>query len=117
MEDVTKARSQWDAAKTVGGKISANEGIDTALGRLLVVVENYPNLKADSTFLKLMDELAGTANRIAVARMRYNNAVMDYNVTVRGFPSNVIARIFGYEICKDYFKAEQSAKVRPEVKF
>jgi len=80
-------------------------------------VENYPNLKADQTFLKLMDELSGTENRIAVERMRYNEAVRDYNITVRTFPSNFVAGMFGYKVATEYFKAEEKAKAVPEVKF
>ena len=116
-EEVTKARSQWARATTVDEKVKAAGAIDAALARLLLVVENYPNLKADQTFLKLMDELSGTENRIAVERMRYNEAVRDYNITVRIFPGNVIANMFGYKPATEYFKAEEKAKAVPEVKF
>jgi LemA protein len=116
-EDVTKARSQWANASTVDDKVKAAGQIDSALARLLLVVENYPQLKADQTFLQLMDELAGTENRIAVERMRYNEAVKDFNITVRTFPSNVIAGMFGYKPATEYFKAEEKAKAVPEVKF
>jgi len=116
-EDVTNSRSQWAKANTVEEKVKAASAVDAALGRLLLVVENYPNLKADQTFLKLMDELSGTENRIAVERMRYNESVRDYNVTVRMFPGNVIAGRFGYKPASEYFKAEEKAKVVPEVKF
>jgi len=98
-------------------KIKAAGATDTALARLLLVVENYPILKADQTFLKLMDELSGTENRIAVERMRYNESVRDYNVTVRMFPGNLIAGMFGYKPATEYFKAEEKAKSVPEVKF
>jgi len=91
--------------------------MDSALARLLLVVENYPNLKASDTFLKLMDELSGTENRIAVERMRYNEAVRDYNVTVRTFPGNVIAGMFGFKPATEYFKAAEAAKTVPQVKF
>jgi len=116
-EDVTNARSQWAKATTVEEKVKAAGAIDASLARLLLVVENYPNLKANDTFLKLMDELSGTENRIAVERMRYNEAVKDYNITVRVFPSNVIAGMFGYKPATEYFKAEEKAKAVPEVKF
>jgi LemA protein len=116
-EDVTNARSQWAKAGTLDEKIKAAGAIDAALARLLLVVENYPNLKADQTFLKLMDELSGTENRIAVERMRYNEAVRDYNITVRMFPGNIIARMYGYKPATEYFKAEEKAKAVPEVKF
>ncbi len=116
-EEVTNARSAWAKAGTVEKKVKAASGIDAALARLLLVVENYPNLKADQTFLKLMDELSGTENRIAVERMRYNQAVRDYNITVRRFPGNIVARMFGYKVATEYFKAEEKAKFVPEVKF
>jgi len=116
-ENVTNARSQWAKATTVEEKVKAAGAIDAALGRLLLVAENYPNLKADQTFLRLMDELSGTENRIAVERMRYNEAVKDYNITVRKFPGNVIGSMFGYKVATGYFKAEEEAKAVPEVKF
>jgi len=115
--EVTNARSAWAKASTVEEKVKAASGVDAALARLLLVVENYPNLKADQAFLKLMDELSGTENRIAVERMRYNQAVRDYNITVRIFPGNFIAGQFGYKPATEYFKAQESAKVVPEVKF
>src|SRR3989338_3298414 len=89
-EDVTNARSQWAKAGSLEDKVNAAGTMDSAISRLLLVVENYPNLKADQTFLQVQDELAGTENRIAVERMRYNEAVRDYNVTVRVFPGNVL---------------------------
>jgi LemA protein len=116
-EEVTNARSQWAKATTQEEKVKAASSVDAALARLLLVVENYPNLKADQTFLKLMDELAGTENRIAVERMRYNEAVRDYNITVRSFPGNFISGMFGYKVATEYFKAEEKAKAVPEVKF
>ncbi len=116
-ENVTNARSQWAKASTVGEKVKAASGIDAALSRLLLVVENYPNLKADQTFLRLMDELSGTENRIAVERMRYNEGVRDYNITVRSFPGNFVSGMFGYKVATEYFKAEERAKTVPEVKF
>ena len=116
-EDVTNARSQWAKAGSVAEKVNAASGMDAALSRLLLVVENYPNLKADQTFLKLMDELAGTENRIAVERMRYNGAVRDYNIAGRKFPGNFVAGMFGYKVATEYFKAEEKAKAVPEVKF
>ena len=116
-EDVTNARSQWAKATTLDDKVKAASSMDAALSRLLLVVENYPNLKADQTFLKLMDELAGTENRIAVERMRYNESVKDYNITVRMFPGNIIAGMFGYKPATEYFKAEEKANTVPEVKF
>ncbi|MDD4182739.1 MAG: LemA family protein [Candidatus Omnitrophica bacterium] len=116
-EEVTNARSQWANAGTVDEKVKAAGAMDSALSRLLLVVENYPNLKADQTFLKLMDELSGTENRIAVERMRYNEAVKDYNITVRRFPGNVIAGMFNFKVATEYFKAEEAAKAVPKVEF
>ena len=116
-EDVTKARSQWAGAATLDDKVKAAGQMDAALARLLLVVDNYPQLKADQTFLQLMDELSGTENRIAVERMRYNEAVKDFNITVRKFPANIVAGIFGYKPATEYFKAEEKAKTAPEVKF
>lgn len=116
-EAVTAARSQWASAANMEDKVKAAGSMDTALSRLLLVVENYPNLKADQTFLQLMDELSGTENRIAVERMRYNESVQDYNITVRRFPGNVVAGIFGYKTLPEYFKSQKSAKAVPEVKF
>ena len=116
-EAVTNARSQWAKAGSVDEKVKAASAVDAALSRLLFVTENYPTLKADGTFLKLMDELSGTENRIAVERMRYNEAVRDYNVTVRMFPGNIVAGISGYKVASEYFKAEEKAKAVPEVKF
>ncbi|HTY45084.1 MAG TPA: LemA family protein [Patescibacteria group bacterium] len=116
-EEVTAARSQWAKAGTVDEKVKAAGATDAALARLLLVVENYPTLKADQTFLRLMDELSGTENRIAVERMRYNEAVRDYNITVRKFPGNIVAGMFNYKVASEYFKAEEKAKAVPEVKF
>ncbi|MFH0918658.1 MAG: LemA family protein [Candidatus Omnitrophota bacterium] len=116
-EAVTNARSQWAKAGSVDDKVKAASAVDAALSRLLFVAENYPNLKADNTFLKIMDELAGTENRIAVERMRYNEAVRDYNITVRMFPGNIIAASCGYKVASEYFKAEEKARIVPEVKF
>jgi len=117
LENITNARSQWARAANLDEKIKAASAVDAALSRLLLVVENYPNLKADQTFLKLMDELSGTENRIAVERMRYNEAVMEYNITVRRFPGNLVAGTFGYRPVAQYFKAEEAARKVPEVKF
>src|SRR3989338_5660019 len=114
-DDVTKARSQWANAANLDEKVKAAGAVDGALARLLLVVENYPNLKADQTFLKLMDELSGTENRVAVERMRYNEAVREYNITVRTFPGNFVAGMFGYKTATEYFKAQETAKTVPEV--
>jgi LemA protein len=117
LEDVTNARSQWAKSGSLEEKVKAASAMDTAIARLLFVTENYPDLKADATFLKLMDELAGAENRIAVERMRYNEAVKDYNIVVRSFPGNFIAGIFGFKPASEYFKAEEKARTVPEVNF
>lgn len=116
-ENVAKARSAWTGASSMDDKVKAASQMDSALARLLLVVENYPQLKADQTFLTLMDELSGTENRIAVERMRYNEAVKDYNITVRRFPANMVAGMFGYKPATEYFKSDERAKNAPEVKF
>ncbi|PIQ89737.1 MAG: LemA family protein [Candidatus Omnitrophica bacterium CG11_big_fil_rev_8_21_14_0_20_42_13] len=117
LENITNARSQWGQAKTLNEKVAAAGAMDSALARLLLVVENYPDLKANQTFLALMDELSGTENRVAVERMRYNESVRDYNVTVRVFPANIIAGMFGYHPATEYFKAKDGAEAAPEVNF
>lgn len=115
--DVTEARAKVGQAQTVPQKVEANNQLTAALGRLLLVVERYPDLKANQNFLALQDELAGTENRIAVERRRYNESVRMYNTFVRRFPNNLIASIFGYARENIYFKAEEGAKEAPEVKF
>ena len=115
--DVTEARAKVGGATTIPQKVAANNQLGAALGRLLLVVERYPDLKANQNFLSLQDELAGTENRIAVERRRYNETVKGYNVFVRRFPNNFLAGIFGYTRENVYFKAEEGAKKVPEVKF
>lgn len=113
---IADSRSKLAGAQTPGEKMAAANEQSSALARLLVVVENYPVLKSNETFARLMDELAGTENRIAVERMRYNEAVQAYNTSRRSFPSNITAGIFGF---KEYelFKAPEAAKVNPKVDF
>ena len=113
---VAEARSRLAGAQTRQEKIKASNELSTALARLLVIVERYPELKANQNFIRLQDELAGTENRIAVARRRYNEAVKEYNAYIRKFPQLIIARMFGFEK-KPYFEAPESAKEVPEVKF
>lgn len=115
-EGIARLRSQWSAAPTQGEKMKAANGMESALGRLMVVMENYPALKADQSFLKLQDELAGTENRIAVERMRYNDAVKAYNTSVQMFPGVLLARVFGFAE-KPYFEAQTQAKDAPKVSF
>jgi len=116
-EEVTRLRSQWGEAKTPNAKIAAAQGLEGALSRLMVVVESYPNLKANENFIRLQDELAGTENRIAVERKRYNETVRNYNVLVRRFPGNIVAKMFGFEKSTAYFEAEKTAEKAPVVNF
>ncbi|MFH1725529.1 MAG: LemA family protein [Elusimicrobiota bacterium] len=117
LAEVTRLRSQWGAAGTRAAKVKAAGALESVLGRLMVVVERYPDLKANQNFLKLQDELAGTENRIAVERRRYNQAIKTYNVVVRRFPSNIIAGMYGFEKSDAYFEAAASAKEAPKVEF
>lgn len=116
-EEVTRLRSQWTGAQTRDERVKSASALESALGRLMVVVENYPGLKASQNFLALQDELAGTENRISVERRRYNEAVRMYNSVVRRFPGNVIADIHGFETSTAYFEAAQPAKEVPKVEF
>ena len=114
--DVTNARSKVGGAGNVSEKIKANNELTTALGRLLVVVERYPELKANQNFIRLQDELAGTENRIAVERRRYNEAVKTYNIKIRSFPANLMAGMFGFDKAA-FFEAPEVAKAVPKIKF
>ena len=113
---VTKARAKVAGAGSIGGKIEANNALSSALARLLVVVERYPDLKASQNFMRLQDELAGTENRIAVERRRYNEAVRVYNTKIRSFPSSIMAGMFGFRRA-ELFQAPEAAKAPPKVKF
>ncbi|MBI5191259.1 MAG: LemA family protein [Nitrospirae bacterium] len=115
-ENIADARARMAGAKTREESIAAANAVSSALSRLLLVVENYPVLKADQTFLRLMDELAGTENRISVERKRYNDAVQQYNAARRRFPTNFIAEIFGFKEAA-YFKVPEEAKAVPKVDF
>lgn len=113
---VTEARSRVAGAGTPAEAIEASNQLSSALARLLLVVEKYPELKSDQNFLRLQDELAGTENRLAVARKRYNDAVQSYNTTAKRFPTNLLAMLFGFE-AKPYFDAPESAEAVPQVNF
>jgi len=115
--DIAKARSALLSAGTPSDKIAANQQLDGALGRLLLVVENYPQLKSNENFLRLQDELAGTENRIAVERKRYNDALQDYNTYVLQFPASMFAGFAGYKQNDAYFKAAEGAREVPKVNF
>jgi len=114
---IAAARAALIGAKTPSDKIAANGQLDSALGRLLVVVENYPQLKSNENFMRLQDELAGTENRIAVERRRYNDAVQDYNTYISLFPNNLVASIGGFARNDAYFKTEEGARQAPKVNF
>ncbi len=115
-KDIADARSRLLAAKSPEETIQAANQQTTALGRLLAVVENYPQLRANEQFNRLMDELSGTENRIAVERMRYNERVQDYNTARRQFPANVTARMFGFKE-HPFFQAPAEARQVPKVNF
>jgi len=113
---VTEARAKVGGAGNVQEQMEANTQLSSALSRLLVVVERYPDLKSNQNFIRLQDELAGTENRIAVERRRYNETVRDYNQYVRSFPTNIFANIFGFERA-ELFQTSEEAKTAPKVEF
>lgn len=116
IDSVTNARAKLAGAKTVNEQAAANDELTTAVSRLLVVVENYPNLKADANFRQLSDELAGTENRIKTSRLDYNNVVQSYNTKVKRFPTVIFARLFGFSE-KQYFEATPGSQNPPTVDF
>jgi len=115
--DIASARSALLGAQTPADKIAANGQLDGALGRLLLIVENYPQLKSNENFLRLQDELAGTENRIAVERKRYNDALQDYNTYIGLFPNNIFAGWAGFQRNNAYFAAPESSREAPKVQF
>ena len=119
LEEVTRLRSQWGEARQSGDinkSLQAAQGLDGALGRLMVVVERYPDLKSNQNFMKLQDQLEGTENRISVERKRFNDSVLNYNKKIRTFPGDLFAGLFGFERMP-LFEAEPEAKKAPKVKF
>jgi LemA protein len=117
MESVANARSALLNARGPAEKIQANQGLDSAIGRLLMISENYPQLKSNENFLRLQDELAGTENRIAVERRKYNETVQKFNTTIGLFPNNIFAGMLGFHRNDDYFKTDPGARTAPKVKF
>src|ERR1700719_5422854 len=115
--DIAAARSRLLSAGTPADKIAANQQLDGAIGRLLVVVENYPQLKSSENFLRLQDELAGTENRIAVERKRYNDSIQAYNTYLSLFPNSLVASLSGFARNNAYFTASESSREAPKVQF
>jgi len=115
--DIAAARSALLGAQTPADKIAANGQLDGAIGRLLAIVENYPQLKSNENFLRLQDELAGTENRIAVERKRYNDAIQDYNTFIGLFPNSLYAGWAGFQRNNAYFTATEASREAPKVQF
>ncbi len=116
LNNLADARSKLVGAQGVADKAAANEEFNNTLSKLLVIVENYPNLKADANFRQLQDELAGTENRIATARKDYNDSVQIFNAKIKTFPNSIWAGMLGFSN-RDYFQADASSKVVPSVNF
>lgn len=116
LTEVTQLRSQWQEASTRQDQVTAASGLEGAISRLLLIVENYPELKSNENFLALQDELAGTENRVAVERKRYNEAVTVYNKFIKIWPNYIFARWFDFG-SEELFAAEEGAEDAPEVQF
>lgn len=117
LEEVTRLRSQWAGATTPDDKTRAANALEGSLGRLMVVVEKYPELTSNQNFRDLQVQLEGTENRIAIERQRYNEAVRNYDTAVRRFPGNLVAGMFGFQPSEAYFESDAKAKEAPKVDF
>lgn len=117
LEEVTRLRSQWGAARTVEDKTQLSGQLEAGISKLLLVAEQYPDLKASQNFRDLQFELAGTENRISVERQRYNDAIRSYNTAIRQFPGSLVAGMRGLTPTDAYFKSDAPAKEAPKVQF
>ncbi|MBI2914823.1 MAG: LemA family protein [Firmicutes bacterium] len=115
-DSIAQARTQYAGAQSADERARAATGLESALARLLVIVENYPNLKADREFIRLMDELSGTENRIAVERRRFNEVVQEYNKTIKRIPTRFVAAATGFGT-REYFRSSTEAQEAPKVTF
>jgi LemA protein len=115
-DSITSARSAYSGAQSTQERVAAANELETSLSRLLVIVEQNPEIRSNESVARLMDELAGTENRVNVARTRYNDSVRDYNTSVKSFPNNLIAGMFGFGE-REYFEAVEGAEVAPTVNF
>ena len=116
LTEITKLRSQWQTAPDINAKVNTANQIESALSKLLVIAENYPQLTATKNFQALQDELANTENKVSVERGRYNDAVRDFNARIKTFPSSIVAKKLGYAD-RPYFNSKPGAENAPEVKF